>query len=190
MRRALIYLHGFLSQPASPKGLALQRLASERRVGWAAPNLNCTPDEALARIKSALAAFPDTKVTLIGSSLGGFYAQCVARELGLRCVLINPAVSPWRHVSQFVGEFEAADGSKVDVRPEYGDALKTVVSTKPINASETLVVLSLADEVLDWHEANAYFHACPQIFLEGETHAIRAFDSIAPRIVDFALETT
>lgn len=30
-----------------------------------------------------------------GSSLGGFYALYLAEKYGLRCGLINPAITPW-----------------------------------------------------------------------------------------------
>ena len=43
-------------------------------------------------------------MAVIGSSLGGFYATCVAEHTGCRAVLLNPAVHPARDLAGHIGE--------------------------------------------------------------------------------------
>ena len=43
-------------------------------------------------------------MAVIGSSLGGFYATCVAEATGCRAVLLNPAVHPARDLARYIGE--------------------------------------------------------------------------------------
>ena len=77
----IIYLHGFCSSPASWKS---QMLAEEMaRRGMAAqfvcPQLSWVPNEAVASV-SRLIEQAGGPVTLIGSSLGGHYANHLAEK--------------------------------------------------------------------------------------------------------------
>ena len=48
-------------------------------------------------------SIPPTPLTLIGSSLGGFYATHLAERFGVRAVLINPAIRPYEDLQPFAG---------------------------------------------------------------------------------------
>jgi len=54
--------------------------------------LPVSPRQAIARIEEALTRSP-TVQTLVGSSLGSYYAPVLAEKQDLRAVLINPAVA-------------------------------------------------------------------------------------------------
>lgn len=93
---SLLYIHGFNSSPESQKARQLSALM--QRLGLAerlrVPALHHQPREAIAQLEEALAALG--RPTLVGSSLGGYYATHLAERHGLRAVLINPAVAPHR----------------------------------------------------------------------------------------------
>jgi predicted esterase YcpF (UPF0227 family) len=105
MGSLILYLHGFCSSPASWKS---QLLAEEMaRRGMAAqfvcPQLSWAPDEAVASV-SRLIEQAGGPVTLIGSSLGGHYANYLAEKHGLQAVLINPAAVDRLDLAKFVGD--------------------------------------------------------------------------------------
>ncbi|MFX8227091.1 YqiA/YcfP family alpha/beta fold hydrolase, partial [Acinetobacter baumannii] len=76
---------------------------------WACPQLPASPREAIdlalgiARRQLARATEPRA-LTVVGSSLGGFYATWLAEQLGCKAVLLNPAVEAARDLATQVGE--------------------------------------------------------------------------------------
>ena len=92
----IVYLHGFISAPQSHKAQISGDYMAER--GW--PTGSCAraappAGGAIEQVEDASAQRPAT-VTLVGSSLGGFYATVMAERLGCRAALLNPAVHPHR----------------------------------------------------------------------------------------------
>ena len=67
------------------------------------PALPASPRMASQLALYAAAATPSEHVTLIGSSLGGYYATWVAEKLGCRAVLLNPAIDPARDLQAHIG---------------------------------------------------------------------------------------
>src|SRR5439155_22662515 len=96
----IVYLHGFNSSPQSAKAQYLKRYLDERGKGaeFVCPQLPHGPDLALGVVEAEMAQQSKERITLIGSSLGGFYATWLAEKQDVRAVLINPAISP--HVGQ------------------------------------------------------------------------------------------
>lgn len=91
MSAGILYLHGFRSSPASWKVRLLgEYMASqglEQR--FACPALSPVPSLAIAQAEALITA-ADGPLTLVGSSLGGFYATWLAERHNLQAVLINP----------------------------------------------------------------------------------------------------
>src|SRR5262249_25126768 len=90
----LIYLHGFNSSPQSTKARQLQvRLRAMGRVAdYRCPALPDRPAQAIALLEREMTQAPAASITLVGSSLGGYYATWLAETHGVRAVLVNPAV--------------------------------------------------------------------------------------------------
>lgn len=51
-------------------------------------------------------------ITLIGSSLGGFYSIYLAQKYNLKAILINPSIESHKTLKTYVGEHTNFDGSK------------------------------------------------------------------------------
>lgn len=87
----ILYLHGINSSPASHKARTLRSCLGARGLAhqFACPTLPHRAAEAVALIESEIARHGG-RPTLVGSSLGGFYATHFAGRAGLRAVLINP----------------------------------------------------------------------------------------------------
>ena len=93
---SIVYLRGFNSAPQSHKAQVMHRYMTERGLGarFVCPKLPHSPDDAIALVEREIAQHANEGVTLVGSSLGGFYATHLAEQHGLRAALLNPAVRP------------------------------------------------------------------------------------------------
>lgn len=56
-------------------------------------------------------------ITLVGSSLGGFYSRYLSQKYNIKAVLINPCLDPCDIIKQFLGENTSSDGSKYSLIP-------------------------------------------------------------------------
>jgi predicted esterase YcpF (UPF0227 family) len=101
----LIYLHGFNSSPGSHKAQVLRRYMEQHDLGaqYCCPALPHLPMRAIAAVEAEIAKHPRESITLIGSSLGGFYSSYLAERHDLRAVLINPAVYPHEGLRAYLG---------------------------------------------------------------------------------------
>jgi predicted esterase YcpF (UPF0227 family) len=120
----------------------------------------------------------DPKLMLIGSSLGGFWAQYLAAEFGASIVLINPSVRPYETLGRYAGRFRnEATGGETVLTAEDVAALRDY-RVEPCNPRvPTLVLLDAADEVLDYRVAEAAFRGCGRTLVyPGGSHR---FDHLA-----------
>ena len=183
---ATLYLHGFLSSPDSAKCRMLARAHERRGVAFIAPDLNCAPLEAARLIERIARDIPSESLTVAGSSLGGFYAAWLAAKRGCRALLMNPAVRPWEHVEAHLGErIVSASGRTVEITRQFAKELHSLEVPAPTDPERYLLLLSTADEVLDWREADRKYDGCPRILIEGGDHRIGNFDQYCEAAADW-----
>ena len=101
----ILYLHGFRSSPQSMKArLTGERMAQLGRSDeFLCPQLPASPKLAMELAMALVADVPPAELTIIGSSLGGFYATWMAEQLKCRAVVLNPAVVAALDLEQHVG---------------------------------------------------------------------------------------
>ena len=185
-RPLIVYLHGFCSSPASWKS---QLLAEEMaRRGMAAqfvcPQLSWVPDEAVASV-SRLIEQAGGPVTLIGSSLGGHYANHLAEKYGLNAVLINPAVSASLDLEKFVRDHaNFHTGEQFTFTKAHAAQLLEQIA-KPTPGRYWLLVEE-GDEVLDYRQAVDFYAGCRQTVLPGGDHGFTQFPGFVPQIIEYA----
>lgn len=162
----LIVIHGFNSSGDSQKGQWFKHTFPELDVQL--PTYSHAPAQAIAEL-TTLIENSHTPVTLIGASLGGFYAVYLACRFALPSILINPlvdqtllrqAIGPQRnYYTDESYEWTAAHCAQLD-------ALVTAPDSLPI---QPLVLLDEADETLDTQLAAKHFagHADIHIFPGG-----------------------
>jgi predicted esterase YcpF (UPF0227 family) len=185
--RRLIYLHGFRSSPASFKAGLLRNWFERRGVGerFLCPQIPVAPREAIRALELDLRLKPHD--VLVGSSLGGLYAHCLAEAHGCRAVLLNPAVHPSRDLARYIGTVQAwHSGASFDWRSDDVDALRELESTPVSNASRYLLVAATGDEVIDWRDMTARYAECSHIIVDGSNHALDAFGLYLERVIHFA----
>ena len=182
----ILYLHGFCSSPASWKARLLgERLAaaglSDRFV---CPRLSPVPAAAIAAA-DALLASADGPTTLVGSSLGGYYASWLAEKHDLRAVLINPAVMAARLLGGLVGtQTNFHSGETFEFTREHVAQLQAF-DTPCLTPARYLLLVETGDEVLDYRRAVARYAGCRQIVFEGGDHSFTRFPELVPQIIEF-----
>ena len=185
----LLYLHGFRSSPQSAKARQMAARVAEQHphVTWWCPQLPPSPREAVTLIMEGTASWPQTAMAVVGSSLGGFYATCVAENVGCKAVLLNPAVYPARDLAKYIGEQTSwhDQQERFFFRPEFVDELQALTPLELANPDNYFAVIAKGDEVLDWREMTARYAGARIKLLEGGDHPLSDFDDHIDEILAF-----
>ena len=185
----LLYLHGFRSSPQSNKARQVAARVAQRhpRVTWWCPQLPPSPKAAVDMVMQGIAAWPRPRMAVMGSSLGGFYATCVAEATGCKAVLLNPAIHPARDLAKYIGEQTAWNdpGEHFFFEPHFVDELRALESTQLTHPRNYFGVIAKGDEVLDWREMTGRYPGTRIKLLEDSDHALSDFDSHIGEVFDF-----
>jgi uncharacterized protein len=185
----LLYLHGFRSSPQSNKARQVAARVAQRhpRVTWWCPQLPPSPKAAIDMVMQGIAAWPRPQMAVMGSSLGGFYATCVAEATACKAVLLNPAIHPSRDLTKYIGEQTAWNdpGEHFFFEPHFVDELRALASTQLTHAENYFAVIAKGDEVLDWREMTGRYPGAQIKLLEGSDHALSDFDGHIGEVFDF-----
>jgi uncharacterized protein len=185
----LLYLHGFRSSPLSTKARKVQARVRERhpQVHWWCPQLPASPRLAMDMLMGGIAQWPGGAMAVIGSSLGGFYATCVAEATGCRAVLLNPAIDPARDLAGYTGEQTAwHDPNEHFVfEPRFVDELRSLQCGPVARPENYFAVIAKGDEVLDWREMTGRYPGAKIKLLENSDHALSDFDQHVDDVFDF-----
>ena len=184
----ILYLHGFLSSPASNKARQLRAALEQAGQGadFVCPQLPVSP-RAAAEVGLAAAQLEDpARLALVGSSLGGYYATWLAQRLGCRAVLLNPAVRPYELLRERVGTWpDPASGRPVELRPEYLDELRALEVPRLAHPERILLIAATGDEVLDYRAMLAAYAGSATRLIEGSDHALSDFERYLPEVLRF-----
>jgi predicted esterase YcpF (UPF0227 family) len=189
----IVYLHGFRSSPASVKASALvravQALPDAARPRLHVPFLEAAPAAAVGAMCTWISANTarDTVATLVGSSLGGYYATYLAERFDVRAVLINPAIRPYEDLLPYVGpQTNLYTGETFEVTAAHFDELRALAVPRITRPERYLLLAQSGDEVLDWREAVAFYGGAFQYVESGGDHGYQRFESQIPTILRFA----
>lgn len=183
----IIFLHGFNSSPYSGKALQLGDFLHRLGRGneYHCPALSNSPHEAVAQVERLLQN-SEQPATLVGSSLGGFYATYLAEKYGSKAVLVNPAVhahkllkpalgpqtnwhtgAPWVLTEGHLAELAAMDIARITRHERY------------------LLMVQTGDAVLNYRDAVSYYAGARHIIEEGGDHSFTGFERHLSTILDF-----
>ena len=184
----IIYLHGFRSAPASLKAQALARHMQARGLGgklWC-EQLPVSPAAAVALIESAVAA-STTPPTLVGSSLGGFYATVLAERHRLRAAVVNPAVVAPLSLEAYVGmQDNLYTGEHFEFTHGHIDELRAIEVPTITRPRRFWLMVEIGDEVLDYRHAVEKYAGARQTVLEGGDHGFSRWNDYLDEVIAYA----
>ena len=186
MSPGILYLHGFCSSPASWKARLLGAALETRGLGgcFYCPELSPVPEAAIAQAE-ALIRESRGSLTLIGSSLGGYYATHLSETHGLRAVLINPAVVAPLSLHRYLGtQTNLYTGTTFEFTEEHIRQLRAI-EPKTFHPDRYLLMVETGDEVLDYRQAVSRYQGSRQIVLEGGNHSFENFPRMLPQLLEF-----
>jgi len=182
----LLYLHGFRSSPQSWKARLVGEALDARGLAdrFHCPALSHDPVQAIAQAEAVLARHGPC--TLVGSSLGGYYATWLAERHGLRAVLINPAVVAPRALADYIGpQSNLYTGEIFEFTQAHVDALQAL-SVATLDPARYWLLVETGDEVLDYRRAVERYAGARLTVLPGGDHGFTRFPEYLPQILEFA----
>lgn len=186
----VLYLHGFLSSPQSKKAQQTLHYCVQRGLGENVliPQMRFGPMQTMAELRALVEAQDPRRLVLIGSSLGGFYATCLAEEYGFPAVLINPAVRPFELWQEHLGRHRNYYTDEIHtVTKNHIEELKELDRSQLQYPRNIMVLLQSGDEVLDYTQAREKFKFSRCIVRENGSHSYEDFADELPAIFDFLL---
>jgi uncharacterized protein len=187
----LVYLHGFRSSPRSSKAVmtaqAITQLSdSNNPIEWYCPQLHASPKTSMDMVTGHIEQSKADCIVVVGSSLGGFYANYLAEKYGCKAIALNPAVRAPRELAPHVGMMTAYDSDEpFDFRPEYIDELIALQVDRITNPSRYFLIAAKGDELLDWKEMAEFYQGAKHLILEGSDHGIADYSDHLPQVIDF-----
>lgn len=163
----IIYLHGLDSNPNAIKATITAERAKELGIDTLRPDLNCPPDDVVAKILTLIQENPDC--VLVGSSLGGYFATLLSDMTGTPAVLLNPSIRPDVSFRRFLSDnFDGqtlTDDTVIYTTTggwhiRYGDLAwfeKHRLTVK--NSNKIKVLLKMGDELLDAYATKDFYES-------------------------------
>lgn len=188
MSGRLLYLHGFLSGPASRKAQDLHECMRQRDAGdaFVCPQLPVSPKAAMALAESLLV--PDT--TVVGSSLGGYYATWLCEQhpdLVRGAVLVNPAVLAHVSLERYLGpQKNLYNGEAFDFTREHIAEMRAYEVTAPKRWDAYWLMVEEGDEILDYRQAVEKYTDSRKTVLPEGNHTFSRWHEYLDAVVDFS----
>lgn len=185
----IIYIHGFNSSPASTKArqLGARMQAMGRAVEFVCPGLSDRPSAAVAQLESLMRPVPAHNITLVGSSLGGYYATWLAERHAVRAVLVNPAITPHEGLRSYLGpQRNLYTGEPYELTEQHLSELAGLHVDRPTRLDRYYLMVTTGDEVLDYREAVAKYAGAKQLIVQGSDHGFADFEQHIDSVLHFA----
>jgi hypothetical protein len=184
-----VYLHGFISSPRSKKAVMLGDYLRNVAGGieYAVPELHHRPARAIEQAHAACEGVASEDLTLVGSSLGGFYATALAERLGCRAALLNPAVHPHLHFGKYLGpQKNLYTGEEFTLTNEHVEELRDLDPGTITRPERYWLFVETGDVVLDYRDAVKLYDGALQTIVRGGDHTLVSFPEHVPDIVEWA----
>lgn len=152
---------------------------------YACPELSHRPAQAMAQLRALITPHDASSVTLVGSSLGGYYSTHLVETLGARAVLVNPAVRPYELLAPYTGpQKNLYTGEEYQFTAEHIAELRAL-EVGYISPERYLLITATGDETLDYRDGVARYAGCEQIVVNGGDHGFRGFAAYLDAVIAF-----
>ena len=174
-----IYIHGFGGSGEGVKARLFREYYRRINKPFIAPSLSYIPDLAIKTLEELIESYED--VTLIGSSLGGYYSIYLSNKYKIKAVLLNPSIYPTITLKNSRGDAPSFyDESSFRWSDMHLDMLKTF-QTKVEQEKLIMLLVQKGDDLLDYKEAVNYLPNSKMIVEDGGSHS---FDGIENKFED------
>ncbi|REG84834.1 YqiA/YcfP family alpha/beta fold hydrolase [Marinomonas pollencensis] len=190
---SLLYIHGFNSSERSHKASVLSSAIEAMGVSdcFISPRLPWQPAQAIMLleklIRTRMTMYPSASITLIGSSLGGFYASYLAEKFQLKAILVNPAVQAPTLLLDYLGpQYNPYTDEHYELTQRHMDELTALAVSNP-TPERYWLMLQEGDEVLDYRMARQVFSQTAKLTQEKNgDHRFVGFERFSADILRFA----
>ena len=156
-------------------------------IEYAVPELHHRPARAIEQAHAACEGVASEDLTLVGSSLGGFYATALAERLGCRAALLNPAVHPHLHFGKYLGpQKNLYTGEEFTLTNEHVEELRDLDPGTITRPERYWLFVETGDVVLDYRDAVKLYDGALQTIVRGGDHTLVSFPEHVPDIVEWA----
>ncbi len=153
---------------------------------WRCPQLPVSPYEAIRLAQSIIGDVAPASLSLIGSSLGAFYATWLAEHYGCRAVLLNPATAPDETLDQYLGEQPLwHGGGTIVVKRRHLEELKALRVPRITSPERYYLIAATGDEVLDYRTMLRAYPDVATTVIQGSNHSISDFDDYLDGVLQF-----
>lgn len=179
MTNVILYLHGFQSSPFSFKAQLVSGAVknTEDNFRYFCPQLPLSPAESIKIASDCIKGYPPESIVIMGSSLGGYYANWLAEQHRCKAVLLNPVIDPWK--IKILDDMPDRNDLRVrewlDFREKYKSELDAIRVSHITDPERYLLLAAKGDELLDWRLMQSHYHAANQILVEGSDHGLSDF---------------
>jgi len=188
---SILYLHGFLSSPSSLKANQTRAylLHHYPDTSFICPELANSPAELEAQLQSLLKEHPELLtggLKVIGSSMGGYLACWLIEQYGGRAVLVNPAVTPFELLKDYLGEHENPYTNKRFVLTEDDIGhIREFYQPQLRHPEHYKVLLQTGDETLDYRQAVEHYAGADVYIEDGGDHSFVNYEAHLEGIMAF-----
>ena len=190
-KSTLIYLHGFNSTPDSKKAQQLkgflENTDNNYDCTYLIPLLPFSPRQADEHVSAIIEKqLKLGSVSLLGSSLGGYYAIHFAEKYGLYAALINPAVKPYILLDDFLGEnVNLYSGERYTLTKTHMDELLALDVCHLSHPERFFLLVQTEDQTLNYNEALEKLTESMVWVEQGGSHEFDGFEKVIPDILSF-----
>ena len=170
----IIYIHGFGSSALGGKATLIKEHFGDEIL---LPSLSYVPNLAIDTLEQLIQMLLIKKenVNLIGSSLGGYYAMYLANKYNIKAVLINPAITPYKTLDKIGMAMNYFDMSTFEVTQKHIQFLETLEVDEIKKQENFMVLLQMADDLLDYKDA---VNKLPNSILDIEEGGSHTYENI------------
>lgn len=169
----ILYLHGLNSAGTAGKAVTLQQAFKPLTV--LTPTYPAySPHQAIKQLMELMGEVTKPEqLIIIGSSMGGFYGQYLARQFPIkRLIMINPALHPWLLLKNAVGpQQNFVTGACYRLTHEHIEATRQYRIERVDDGVATTLFLDKEDETIDYRVAAEIYQATAELCIfEGGDH--------------------
>lgn len=187
----VLYVHGFKSSSRANKSELTKQYIRDYEVDLAfdAMDLPNTVKAAFEEMSDMIEKYKNSgmKVTLIGSSMGGFLSMYLSAKYDIKAALINPCVYPWMFFNRVMGkQVNPYTGDEFEVTENHVAEARKIADSYELKMSNLALYLQRGDKVLDFSDALALLGRSALVHVEdGGSHTFDNYDSCIPEIIRF-----